>query len=212
MFTKRLKDITFLCGLIVIVSISFGCSYMPPVVQNNQLGADSVRTVFSGRTVLSQETSTGMVSASYYSSSGNVQQYKDGKLQTGKWSVNEKGEKCMKINAEEESCQVVVRDENNFYNAYNSSYFSVLPAEVYHSFVTGNGLKADRGSTTKEIKKKYDNMSVQKVLTNKGYKPGPVDGVWGARSRQALLKFQGENGLEKTGQPNAEVLEEIAKR
>jgi hypothetical protein len=47
--------------------------------------------------------------------------------------------------------------------------------------------------------------AVQEALVKAGYRPGPVDGVWGPGSASALLKFQSDRGLPKTGRPSAEV-------
>lgn len=41
--------------------------------------------------------------------------------------------------------------------------------------------------------------SAQKALNDKGYDAGPADGHWGARTADAVRKFQGEQGLEQTG-------------
>lgn len=43
----------------------------------------------------------------------------------------------------------------------------------------------------------------QAALASQGYRPGPVDGVMGPRTRQALSLFQGRNGLAVTGRVDA---------
>ena len=48
----------------------------------------------------------------------------------------------------------------------------------------------------------YDNATVLKVqeeLQAMGYNPGPLDGIWGRKTKRALKKFQYESGLTVTG-------------
>ena len=51
--------------------------------------------------------------------------------------------------------------------------------------------------------------SVQERLTRLGYQPGPVDGVWGSRTRDALVAFQRSAGLTGTGTLDARTLIEL---
>lgn len=39
----------------------------------------------------------------------------------------------------------------------------------------------------------------QEALAAQGYDPGPADGVWGRRTREAILKFQAARGLAQSG-------------
>jgi peptidoglycan hydrolase-like protein with peptidoglycan-binding domain len=41
---------------------------------------------------------------------------------------------------------------------------------------------------------------VQDALTEKGFDPGPVDGVWGSRTKAAVMRFQESAGLTANGQ------------
>jgi peptidoglycan hydrolase-like protein with peptidoglycan-binding domain len=41
---------------------------------------------------------------------------------------------------------------------------------------------------------------VQEALTEKGFDPGPVDGVWGSRTKAALMRFQENAGLTANGE------------
>jgi len=48
----------------------------------------------------------------------------------------------------------------------------------------------------------YDNATVLKVqeeLQAMGYNPGPLDGIWGKKTKRALKRFQYESGLTVTG-------------
>lgn len=45
-------------------------------------------------------------------------------------------------------------------------------------------------------------MSIQQSLTLQGYNPGPIDGVMGFSTREAIKAYQRNNGLPVTGQPS----------
>lgn len=50
---------------------------------------------------------------------------------------------------------------------------------------------------------------LQEELNGKGYGAGPVDGVWGARTRAAIRSYQRDAGLRVTGQPSKELLDHL---
>ena len=41
--------------------------------------------------------------------------------------------------------------------------------------------------------------TVQEALVEKGFDPGPVDGIWGSKTKAALMKFQEGAGLTANG-------------
>ena len=47
---------------------------------------------------------------------------------------------------------------------------------------------------------------IQRLLTELGYQPGPVDGKMGGRTRLAIRQFQRQQKMTVTGQPSDEVL------
>lgn len=47
---------------------------------------------------------------------------------------------------------------------------------------------------------------VQQQLQSQGYDVGQVDGIWGARSRQALLNFQRDQNLQASGRPDSQTM------
>lgn len=47
---------------------------------------------------------------------------------------------------------------------------------------------------------------VQRTLGDKGYDVGPVDGIWGPKSRSALRNFERHNGMQASGQLDPQVL------
>jgi hypothetical protein len=51
--------------------------------------------------------------------------------------------------------------------------------------------------------------SVQEELQDKGYSPGPADGVMGSRTRSAIAEFQEDRGLAVTGTINNSLLRSL---
>jgi peptidoglycan hydrolase-like protein with peptidoglycan-binding domain len=47
---------------------------------------------------------------------------------------------------------------------------------------------------------------VQQQLQQQGYDVGQVDGVWGAKSRQALMNFQRDQNLRASGRPDQQTM------
>ena len=47
-------------------------------------------------------------------------------------------------------------------------------------------------------------LEAQTTLTKKGYDPGPVDGLWGGKTKRALQSFQKDKGLTVTGRLDRE--------
>lgn len=52
---------------------------------------------------------------------------------------------------------------------------------------------------------------IQKILTDLGYAPGPVDGLFGGKTRAAIQTFQREKGLEPDGLATDRVLDALKK-
>jgi membrane-bound lytic murein transglycosylase B len=50
---------------------------------------------------------------------------------------------------------------------------------------------------------------VQSALREKGYDPGPIDGVNGSKTKAALRAYQKDNGLMADGSANAETLRHL---
>lgn len=47
---------------------------------------------------------------------------------------------------------------------------------------------------------------VQQQLQSQGYDVGQVDGIWGARSRQALMDFQRDKDMQASGRPDPQTM------
>jgi peptidoglycan hydrolase-like protein with peptidoglycan-binding domain len=54
-----------------------------------------------------------------------------------------------------------------------------------------------------------DVKAAQRALQEKGHNPGPIDGMMGPRTREALKSFQTASGVETTGTLNKETAEKL---
>lgn len=45
----------------------------------------------------------------------------------------------------------------------------------------------------------YDVLQLQMILQSLGYDPGPIDGIFGPRTKNAIMRFQRDNGLKVDG-------------
>jgi hypothetical protein len=57
-----------------------------------------------------------------------------------------------------------------------------------------------------------DIRQVQEALKSQGQNPGPIDGIMGSRTQQALRQFQRANGLEQTGTLDEVTLQKLGSR
>lgn len=70
---------------------------------------------------------------------------------------------------------------------------------------TGLNQEASRGSEMSPDKVK----KVQEALKEKGHDPGPIDGILGPQTREALKAFQMANDLKATGQLDEETASKL---
>lgn len=56
------------------------------------------------------------------------------------------------------------------------------------------------------VEYKLQVKEIQQILKNAGFDPGPVDGIMGNRTRQAIRKFQEAKGLQSTGKIDEETM------
>jgi murein L,D-transpeptidase YcbB/YkuD len=70
--------------------------------------------------------------------------------------------------------------------------------------------RAGRGSRQASgIGGQQDIRQAQEALKSQGHDPGPIDGVMGPQTRQALRAFQSSNGLKQTGMLDAETKQKL---
>lgn len=195
-------------GLAAVLVAAFslgGCATL--VEQHKQtLDQSEVRALFARHTVTSVNVDSGKRATTYYSRR-QVHQVRDGALQTGTWRVKRNGLMCVTMGVSAEVCQFVRRDSDGVYRKYKPGFVDTQPTVYFTSFVQGDRLSRARapvhgpaGMSQTEI------QQVQRYLLNAGYSPGPVDGIWGARSRDALARYQSDRGLKVTGIPDQAML------
>lgn len=71
------------------------------------------------------------------------------------------------------------------------------------------GQDASSASQPQGMGGQQDVRQVQEALKNQGQDPGPIDGIMGPQTRQALRAFQGKNGLKQTGTLDIETKEKL---
>jgi len=83
-----------------------------------------------------------------------------------------------------------------------------------------NEIATEKGSASspkKEIETKKSSASpktvnilkIQKQLTSLNYNPGPADGIMGSKTRNAIIKFQKDNGIPADGKLDAITLDKL---
>jgi hypothetical protein len=81
---------------------------------------------------------------------------------------------------------------DNYY-AYEPDYYDDEPAPVYYDAAADDATAVE----------------VQRELRREGYYRGPIDGVIGPSSRQAIAAYQRDNGLTPTGRINGPLLDSL---
>jgi len=77
---------------------------------------------------------------------------------------------------------------------------------------TGSGSSGMSGSSGTAMSNRGSGShikEVQQALKDKGYDPGPVDGVMGSKTKDALKSFQSASNLSATGTLNSETAEKL---
>jgi murein L,D-transpeptidase YcbB/YkuD len=64
-------------------------------------------------------------------------------------------------------------------------------------------------SETRRMDGQQDVRLAQEALKNQGHDPGPVDGILGSHTRQAIREFQRQNGLKQTGMLDDETKQKL---
>lgn len=91
-------------------------------------------------------------------------------------------------------------------------WFRLARAQGYpvpDQMLTQSGIEASlkEGNTAK----KRENLvqEIQQRLISLGYKPGPADGLYGKKTRNAIIAFQQKSGLKPDGQATVRLLEAL---
>lgn len=202
-------------GLALIAATCLQACSTLPGLSSSQLDAGEVRGLVAGNTITSRNLDTGTTSTAYYSPDGRVTQTRKGDVRRGTWSVKADGRMCMEMESNKPSCRVVRRDAQGVYRKYKPNNL-FTPIIAYERIERGNRLAlagdARKGSNepaAQALEARRKLADIQRRLRTAGYAPGPADGVWGARSREALTRFQADRGLPVTGEPDARTLSQL---
>ena len=76
------------------------------------------------------------------------------------------------------------------------------------AYMKENDLRASQARQTGAARHKLV-REIQQRLTDLGYAPGPIDGLYGGKTRAAIQDFQREKGMDPDGQPTDQVLEAL---
>lgn len=69
--------------------------------------------------------------------------------------------------------------------------------------------KPDAMKETKRAPGREQVRAVQQALKDKGHDPGPIDGIMGPKTREALKGFQKAEGIKETGRLDAETMAKL---
>jgi hypothetical protein len=90
-------------------------------------------------------------------------------------------------------------------NELRKNFFAALDKKLAVESSYGDFSKREQSSPSQKI----DVHSVQTRLTELGYNPGPIDGLMGKRTSNAIKKFQEDNGLSVTGKIDADTINKL---
>ncbi|WP_137180085.1 peptidoglycan-binding protein [Roseomonas sp. AR75] len=76
-----------------------------------------------------------------------------------------------------------------------------VPGTQMGSNARSSGSSSYRGSGMASS----DTRALQRALNNRGYDAGPADGVYGPRTRQAVMDWQRANNMQATGRPSQQM-------
>lgn len=58
----------------------------------------------------------------------------------------------------------------------------------------------------------YDLAEIQRLLSERGFEPGPADGKIGRKTRDAISRYQRQAGLDSTGEPSMDLVKSLRKQ
>lgn len=92
------------------------------------------------------------------------------------------------------------RDYTAFAVGYNGPAQKGYDSKIKSAFIELN--RSNPASNKKDV----DIKTIQSLLIKAGYIPGKVDGIYGERTKSAIVRFQQVNGLPVTGIPSEELM------
>lgn len=101
--------------------------------------------------------------------------------------------------------------DNGWHLAYTPCRFALDGTpEIFFKvlYTPGSRIQPDKRKQTLVAAFTSDSLvqQIQRLLTRRGYKPGPIDGMMGHRTREAIRQFQQERNLRVDGEPSIALL------
>jgi membrane-bound lytic murein transglycosylase B len=87
-----------------------------------------------------------------------------------------------------------------------SEFYAIAVGHLADRIVGAGGLQTPPPEDLPALSRQQI-MDLQQVLEDQGYDPGPVDGILGSGTRNAIREFQKSNNLVADGYPGTRVLE-----
>lgn len=155
-------------------------------------GFDFARTGKAGKRTIAEWAAIGLARA-------------DGTALTEGTDLNQRG--WIVVPAGANGPVFLVTDNFQAILRYNNSTHYALGIGLLSDQIAGRGKPVSKPWPRNDRPLSRDErMSLQQALADKGYNPGPVDGIIGAGTKAALRRWQADNGLPADGYASATVL------
>lgn len=89
-----------------------------------------------------------------------------------------------------------------------SQFYAIAVGHLADRLADASPLKSKRPENEKPLRRS-ELKEIQQRLTERGFDPGPADGVIGSRTRDALKSYQISKGIPADGYPSFEILEKL---
>lgn len=132
--------------LLSVLLLTVSCASRPPEriptpLPVGTLSAAEVHALFIDRTVNSVTINKNRESVSYYDPNGQVRQLRNGAHRDGLWRITKNGRICLQMEAGEESCRAIARQNGNYLKFVIKQDGKHTPVVRYLKFRDGNPLK-----------------------------------------------------------------------
>lgn len=108
----------------------------------------------------------------------------------------------------------VSQDNREALRWFRMAHAHGIPIEPELLTESGVAAFSKQASTDSSLKTPTTNMvlEIQQGLKNLGYNPGPIDGIYGNKTKRGIKAFQRDAGMNPDGKPSQSVLDAIRSR
>ena len=93
----------------------------------------------------------------------------------------------------------------------NSSSYALAIGLLSDRFQGGGQIQGDWPTADRPLSRS-ERLELQQLLTDRGLEPGGIDGIIGANTRNAIRRFQQQQGVPADGYASAALLEQLRKQ